>query len=107
MIRIATLLALSALAAAPAMAANYSAKPANQTAGRIVDRNTVWACGAGTCTASNSDARPAIVCQVLARKVGRLESFAANGQPFASAELDRCNAGAKGGSATAAASSSN
>ena len=107
MIRLATALALSTLAAAPAIAANYSAKPMAPAAGKVVARDVVWACGAGACTGSTQESRPAIICQSLAKKVGRLESFAADGRAFASAELDRCNAAAKGGGSTAAASNAN
>ena len=107
MIRFATALALSALAAAPALAANYSAKPATPADARVVARDVVWSCSPAACQGSTEEGRPAIVCQSLAKKIGRLESFAANGRAFAAADLDRCNAAAKVNGSSAAASNSN
>ena len=37
-----------------------------------------------------------MLCQGLAKRAGRLESFVANGRAFGSAELGKCNAFAKG-----------
>ena len=107
MIRIASALAVAALAAAPAFATNYSAKPTVPATAKVVARDVVWACGPAACQGSSQDGRPAIVCQSLVKKVGRVESFVANGRAFAAADLDRCNAAAKGASNTAVASNSN
>jgi len=104
MIRTASALALAALATAPAFATNYSAKPIAPVGQKIVARDVIWACGPAACQGSTEESRPAIVCQSLAKKVGRLENFVANGRAFASAELDRCNAAARdGGNSTVAA----
>jgi len=107
MIRIASALVLAALAASPALATNYSAKPIATVGQKIVARDVIWACGPAACQGSTPEGRPAIVCQSLAKKVGRLESFVANGRAFASAELDRCNAAAKDGGNTAVADRGN
>ena len=107
MIRIATALTLAALAASPALATTYSAKPISQSAPKIVARDIIWACGPAACQGSTNESRPAIVCQSLAKKVGRLESFVADGRAFASAELDRCNAAAKDSGTSAIASTAN
>ena len=107
MIRIATALVVAALAAGPALATNYSAKPIAQPGQKVVARDVIWACGPAACQGSTDESRPAIVCQSLAKKVGRLESFVANGRAFASAELDRCNAAAKDGGTTAVADRTN
>jgi hypothetical protein len=107
MIRIATALTLAALAASPAFATNYSAKPIAPAGAKVVARDVVWACGPAACQGSTQEGRPGIVCQSLVKKVGRLESFIANGRAFASAELDRCNAAAKDGGNNAVASNSN
>ena len=107
MIRIATALTLAVLAASPALATNYSAKPIAPSAPKIVARDVIWACGPAACQGSTSESRPVIVCQSLAKKVGRLENFVANGRAFASAELDRCNAAAKDGGNSAIAANSN
>lgn len=107
MTRFATAFALAALAASPAFATNYSAKPIAATGQKIVARDVVWACGPAACQGSTDESRPAIVCQSLAKKVGRLESFVANGRAFASPELDRCNAVVKDGGNSAVAARSN
>ena len=107
MIRFATAFALAALAASPALATNYSAKPIAPTGHKVVARDVIWACGPAACQGSTQESRPAIVCQSLAKKVGRLESFVANGRAFASAELDRCNAVVKDGGKTAVADRTN
>ncbi|HET7709638.1 MAG TPA: hypothetical protein VFK50_08930 [Sphingomicrobium sp.] len=102
MIRIASALVATALAAAPALATSYSAKPIAQPGQKVVARDVIWACGPAACQGSTHDSRPAIVCQSLAKKVGRLENFVADGRAFASAELDRCNAVVRDGNAAVA-----
>ena len=103
MTRVATLiLAAAALAATPAFGATYSAKPANSAkAGRIIARDISWVCGPDACQGSTEESRPAVLCQGLAKRAGRLDSFVANGRAFAPAELDKCNAYAKGAATTA------
>lgn len=95
--RLATLIAAAAaLAAAPAAAATYSAKPAvAPEAARIIARDISWNCGRGACLGNTELSRPAILCQGLAKRAGRLTSFVADGRAFAPAELDKCNASAK------------
>ena len=107
MIRTASAIVLAALAATPALAINYSAKPITAVSQKIVARDVIWACGPAACQGSTEEGRPATVCQSLAKKVGRLENFVANGRAFASAELDRCNAAVKDGGNTAVATRSN
>jgi hypothetical protein len=88
-------LTLIALAAAPAAAATYSAKPATPVSeSRLVARDVLWACGPDSCTGSTQNGRPLIVCQALAKKTGRIESFLVNGRAMAPADLERCNASA-------------
>ena len=92
-----SLLALSActLAAAPAAAANYSAKPATPVGeSKIVARDVVWACGPEACLGSTQTGRPLVVCQSLAKQAGKIENFSVDGRPIAPAELERCNASA-------------
>ena len=107
MLRPASALLIAALAATPALATNYSAKPAGEVGSKVVARQLVWTCGEGACRGATDDSRPAIVCQSLAKKAGRLEKFAVNGRPFSPAELDRCNAAARDGGTTAVASTAN
>jgi hypothetical protein len=99
MTRFATLIAAAAsFAAAPAMAATYSATPATaSSATRIIAHDISWGCGADGCRGSTTESRPAILCQGLAKQAGRLTSFVADGRAFAAAELDKCNASARGG----------
>ena len=102
MIRIATLIAAAVtLTAAPAVAGNYSAKPINPSNGRIIARDISWSCGADACQGSTEESRPAVLCQGLAKRAGKLSSFVANGRAFDVAELAKCNASAKGGTAGA------
>ena len=92
------ILALSALAfaAAPAAAATYSAKPAAPVSeSRIIARSIVWACGPEACVGSSEHSRPLVLCQGLAKKAGRIDSFVVNGRAIAPAELERCNAFAR------------
>ena len=92
------LCALSALAltATPALGATYSAKPAVPASGRIIARDITWNCSADACQGSTAESRPAVLCQSLAKHAGRIESFVVDGRAFSAAELDRCNASAKG-----------
>ncbi len=108
MTRIATLFAAAfALVGTPAAAATYSAKPAIQPeTARIIARDISWNCGPAACLGSTLESRPAILCEGLARRAGRLESFVANGRSFGAVEMAKCNASAKAvtGGANAAAS---
>ena len=97
MTRFAALLAASVLVAAPAAAANYAAKPiAAPTAAKIIGKDISWTVSAGAYVGSTDASRPLVICQDLAKRAGRLESFSANGQAIASSDLDKCNAKAGG-----------
>lgn len=102
MIRIAALIAASALAAAPAAAATYSAKPLAAPAhAKIIGKDISWTYSGGSYRGSTETGRALVICQDLAKRTGRLESFTADGQPLGTAELDKCNA--KAGPPTALA----
>jgi hypothetical protein len=90
-----SILMLSALAAAPAFGASYSAKLASPTNERFIARDIVWACGADACQGATEESRPVVLCESLARHAGRVDSFLVDGRAFSAAELDRCNASAK------------
>ena len=94
MLRALVILSAFGLAGAPAAAATYSAKPVVPTTQRIIARDIVWNCGPTACQGSTEESRPTVLCQSLAKKAGRIESFAVDGRAFAPAELDRCNAAA-------------
>lgn len=105
--------ALSAAAAAltavavPAEAqtrAHYVAKPAAQaTKASVITRSTPWSLANGVYVANRAPERALILCQLLARDVGALESFSAGGAPLPADELAKCNARAKGGAGVAVA----
>ncbi|MFL6722228.1 MAG: CC_3452 family protein [Sphingomonas sp.] len=91
------ILTLSALAfaAAPALAATYSAKLDAPISERVIARDITWNCGADACQGATAESRPAVICESLAKRAGKLDSFLVDGRAFTAAELDRCNAAAK------------
>lgn len=92
MTRFAALIVATAIAASPAAAANYSAKPVTApAAATIVGKNIAWQCGGDSCRGATETSRPLVICQDLVRRAGRLESFVADGRPLSTAELDKCN----------------
>ena len=96
-------LALLAAFSAPAGAASYSAKLAAPASGRIVARDINWACAGDTCQGSTAESRPAVLCQALAKRGGKVESFFVDGRAFSDAELTSCNASLKAGNGKALA----
>lgn len=102
MTRFASIFAAAALLSAPAMAGTYSAKPiAAPAATKIIGKDISWVCGPDACQGSTNASRPLVLCQDLAKRAGRLQSFVANGRALSAAELDKCNA--KAGTPTALA----
>ena len=95
MIRSASFLLGLAIVAAPAAAANYSATLASPTNARLIVRDISWNCGAAACQGATDESRPAVLCQSLAKRAGRIETFLVNGRAFTPSELERCNASAK------------
>src|SRR5215218_9217378 len=90
-----TLSAAIGLAGAPALASTYSAKPVVPTSERFIARDIVWACGPAACQGATNESRPAVLCQSLAKRAGRIETFIVDGRAFSPAELERCNTAAK------------
>jgi hypothetical protein len=103
MVRPVLLLSALAMSAAPAAAASYSAKLAAPTSQRIIARDITWTCGADACQGSTQESRPVVLCQSLAKRAGKIESFLVDGRAFAAAELDQCNASARGDASKALA----
>ena len=96
MFRSALTLAAVAMLAAPAAAATYSAKLATPSqAPRIAVSDVLWTCGAQGCTGSTKNSRALVLCQGLAKKAGRIDSFTVDGHDIAAADLDRRNASAR------------
>jgi hypothetical protein len=83
------------LTATSAAASNYSAKPTVPASGRFITRDIVWNCGPAACQGATDESRPLVLCQSLAKRAGRLDSFVADGRELSADELDRCNASAK------------
>jgi hypothetical protein len=102
MTRIAALFAATALFAAPAVAGSYSAKPLSVPASaKIIGKDISWTCGANGCQGATETGRPLVICQDLAKRAGRLESFTVDGRALGTTDLDKCNA--KAGAPTALA----
>jgi hypothetical protein len=97
--------AVSALVAfaAPAAAASYSAKLAAPTNQRIIARDISWQCGTDACQGSTAESRPVVLCESLAKRAGKVDSFLVDGRAFSQAELAQCNASAKAASGKALA----
>jgi len=95
--RVAAFIAIAALAA-PAVAGTYSAKPAAAPpASKIIGKDISWNCTAGSCRGSTEASRPVIICEDLAKRAGRIESFSADGKELSAEQLAKCNSAAKGG----------
>ena len=105
MTRLAALFAAAALVASPAFATSYSAKPAAApSAKRIIGKSISWNCAAGTCLGSTEASRPMVLCQDLAKRAGRLDSFLVDGRALSAGELDKCNGSANAPAPAAVAS---
>lgn len=61
----------------------------------LVTRSTIWKCGEGVCVAAKANARDTIVCELVAREVGQLSAFRANGAEFDADALAKCNTKAR------------
>jgi hypothetical protein len=103
MIRLALGVSAIFFAAGSATAATYSAKLAVPSAGRVIARDIVWNCGPAACQGATEESRPVVLCQSLAKRAGRIDSFLVDGRAFSPAELERCNASAKAQPASALA----
>jgi hypothetical protein len=104
MTRFAAIFTAAALIAAPAMAGVYSARPLTApTAHKIIGKDISWSCGPEACQGSTNASRPLVLCQDLAKRAGRLQSFVADGRALSADQLDKCNASAKGDASKALA----
>jgi len=104
MVRRLLILSVMSAIAVPAGAASYSAKLSAPTSGHIVARDINWACAGDSCQGVTEDSRPAVICQGLVKRTGKVENFLVDGRAFSEADLAKCNASAKaeGGKALAA-----
>jgi hypothetical protein len=93
--RVAAFIAAAALAA-PAVAGTYSAKlAAAPSSAKIIGKDVSWNCSADSCRGSTESSRPVVICEDLAKRAGRLESFAADGKQLSAEQLAKCNSAAK------------
>ena len=91
-------LLIAATLAAPAFAGTYTAKPVTApAAGKIIGKDIAWTCTANGCRGTTEASRPLVLCQDLAKRAGRIESFVADGQALSAEQLGKCNSFAKGG----------
>ena len=81
--------------AAPGLASTYSATLASPGSSRVIAPDIAWTCAATACHGATDESRPLVLCQSLAKRAGRIESFLVDGRAMAPSELDRCNAAAK------------
>ena len=88
-------ISVAALTVSPALAASYSAKLAAPASGRFIARDITWNCGPDACQGATDESRPVVLCQSLAKRAGRVDSFLVDGRALGSTELDKCNASAK------------
>ena len=94
----AAFLLIAASMTAPAFASTYSAKPvAAPASAKIIGKDISWTRTGDTYRGSTEASRPLILCQDLAKRAGRLESFVADGQALTAEQLGKCNAFAKDG----------
>ena len=81
----------------------YVATPAEGTKpAKAMTRGTAWFVRDGRMVAARAPQTPAKVCEMVARKVGRLQSFTVAGRTFGADELTGCNAAAPTNTAVAA-----
>ena len=102
MVRRLLILSVMSAIAVPAGAASYSAKLSAPTSGHIVARDINWACAGNNCQGATQESRPAVLCQALAKKAGKVEGFLVDGRAFSDAELGQCNASIKADTGKAA-----
>ena len=87
------LLSLAFLSAPAIAAGGFQAQTSTAPSpARFVARDSIWRCADTQCVSTNrTSTRPAIVCSALARQVGALRGFAADGRPFDARQLENCN----------------
>jgi len=88
-------LALALTAAEPALSQTQTMRAeftTSQDANKeVVIDGRLWTCSGNACTAPGDDARPAIACRKLARKLGPVARFATPQAELNAAGLATCN----------------
>lgn len=92
----ATFAALLFTGTVQAQPAYYVAVPANPaTKTQMMTRSTPWNLQNGAYVANRAPERDLVLCQLVARNTGPLQSFAVAGKPFDADTLAACNAKAR------------
>lgn len=79
-----------ALAQSATMRAEFAAPL--ERAEKIIISGRSWDCSGSACVSRGIDARPAIACRKLSRKIGQpAASFISGGEPLGAADLASCN----------------
>lgn len=90
---------LALLGSVPAVAQGggyYVATPKGEVARTsFITRSALWKCADGVCAAGKVAERDAVLCEVVARKVGALSAFTVGGTAYSEESLAKCNAKAK------------
>jgi hypothetical protein len=90
---------LALFGALPALAQSggyYVATPVGDVATTsFITRSALWKCAGGVCSAPKVAERDAVLCEVVARRVGTLSAFTVGGTPYGEESLAKCNAKAK------------
>lgn len=82
--------------AAQAESGYYVAVPVTPPAkAELMTRDTPWSLQGNAYVADRAPERDAVLCQMVARSVGKLQSFSVAGQPYSADALATCNARAR------------
>ncbi len=91
-----TLAGNAATAAAPAE--TYVAVPTTLPGKTsFITRSTIWRLQNAAFVAGNAPERPAVLCELVARQIGTLDSFSVAGKAYDADQLAKCNVKAKKG----------
>ncbi len=94
--------ALAIIATAPlaysqsqASGARFSLIEQSSAPKKIVIRDALWICGENGCATAKVNSRAEIVCETVARKLGRIASMTVAGVALSDTQLEKCNVKAK------------
>ena len=79
----------SAFAQSPAMRAEFAGSQDGNP--EVIIDGRVWSCSGNACTARGADARPAVACRKLARKLGPVARFTTPQAELDATALASCN----------------
>ena len=95
---------IAATADAQVSGGYYVATPAAQPAkSTLITRSTPWSLRGNAYVAARAPERDAVLCQLVARKIGELSGFTVAGKAYDADQLAKCNGGIKGSGAASVA----